>query len=133
LLKRIFGGYSGFAVAAVLFASTGHAGLKAADTVSIDSVNRTAFGAFGSVRNSANAVEFMYCYAYHYASGSSTAVCSARNSAGVTLTCSSTSAPIVAAADSLSGDSQLYFQADASGNCVFVRTLNSSQYPPKAP
>lgn len=133
MLKRLFGGCSICAAAVVLFASNGHAGLKTSDTVTIDSVNRTAFGAFGSVRNSSNAVEYMYCYAYHYASSSPTAVCAARNAAGVVLTCSSSVASIVAASDSLSGDSQLYFQADASGNCTFVRTLNSTQYPPKAP
>jgi hypothetical protein len=132
MMKQILTAGSICALSVVFTTSDGHAGLKANRTVIVNSAARFAVGALGSVRNSANTVEFIQCTAYHYSLGAPYAVCAARDAANVNLTCESGVASIVAGVDSLSGDSELYFAADADGKCTVVRTMMSSYHPPKA-
>jgi hypothetical protein len=92
-----------------------------------------AHGSFGSVRNSSDADQFIYCSVAGYANGSSNATCGAGDPAGNYGYCVTSNSILVQAAAGLRGDSYLLFQWNANGECTVISTSNGSWGAPKAP
>jgi len=109
------------------------AGSKSTFTVFIDLAGRDAYGAFGSARNSADAVQNIYCRTFASSTGSESVRCYATNAAGTTVSCFSTSATLVRSAQSMVTDSYVEFAWDASGICTSLDVLKGSHLMPKQP
>lgn len=119
----------GAALIAVL-SGTAYAGLKSTIPVSINTANRTASGALGSARNSADVVQHIGCYTYAMPA-SVTTFCQARDAAGTSVSCSTTAANLVQVVRGMSGDSHLWFSWNAAGTCTEIDLFNVSQAAPK--
>jgi hypothetical protein len=108
-----------------------HAGFKGNLNVTADPVNRFANGAIGSVRNSADASQYIYCYATHATSAN--AFCVARDIAGTAVSCFTTDPNKVALVSAMTSYSYIYFSFDTSGTCTQLLVENASYYPPMVP
>lgn len=110
------------------------AGSTSSDLVSIDTVARKAHGAFGSVRNSADLNQQMYCYIDAFV-GSMNLYCRAINNAvpRVDVSCTSTNATLIGNVQKLSTDADLTFTWDTSGHCTSVLIDRSSKWELKKP
>src|SRR5262249_39115124 len=92
-------------------------------TISIDFTNMTASGALGSVRNSADATQYIGCWSYN----DGWAGCRAGDSNGNGFSCYSTDPATVALIRSLTNDSYLSLNVDRnSGLCSFVMVWTDS-------
>lgn len=120
------------ALAALLLASNAVAGRRAGSTVVVDTANRTVYGDLGTARNSPDALQYLEAVVYTTASLQYMMVF-ARDAAGNSAYCNSTSPQFIAAALAVKGDSYLYVNYDASGTCTYVYLSNSSAYQPKQP
>lgn len=92
----------------------------------------TAWGNLGDARSSANGSEYIGCHVFG-ASGSSMAICEARDERGSSLFCSSTDPAQVTAASSFGPTAFVTFGVDKDGRCRHIWTLNLSYYAPAAP
>ena len=128
-LRSIKGLLIGAALAAVA-SGTAWAGLKSNSTVFINTTTRIANGNLGAARNTADAVQYIGCYT-NALTGSVSMVCYARDAAGVTVSCNSTSANLLNVVHGLNGDSHLWFSWNTSGACTEVDVYNVSQTPVK--
>lgn len=116
----------------VLFAvPLAYAGSRSTFLVTIDTVNRNAYGAFGSARNSSDNVQRIYCRTFADTSGAESVRCFATNAAGVGVTCFSTSPTLIRSAQSMVSDSYVYFAWDTSGVCTNLDVLKGSHLAPK--
>jgi hypothetical protein len=105
-------------------AGIAYAGYKTTYLVSVDAPNRTAYGSMGDARASSDSLQYIGCsYAGYSTYGSGT--CNARNSAGQSVYCYTSDAPMLAAIASVN-DGYLYFQWDANGKCTYIYSSNSS-------
>ncbi|QRO01121.1 hypothetical protein JRI60_19825 [Archangium violaceum] len=119
-------------VVASLFAGTvAWAGSRYAYPVFIDVPGRTAYGTLGAARNSNDNVQFISCDTHAYSDGSKNMSCAAKTTAGTYVYCTSSVAGLVDAAQSISGDSFIYFEWNTSGACTYLGVGNSSEYAPK--
>lgn len=89
-----------------------------------------AYGALGSARNSAGSNQLLSC-SVSSLTGSVSLFCSARDSAGTYVSCTSSSSRLVTAAQSLKGDSYMTMYWDSSGKCTEFYISNNSAYAPK--
>src|SRR5437868_10009234 len=80
-----------------------HAGLKFNTPVSVDAAARRGLGALGSARASADAIQYIYCYAVHGVSAS--AFCVARDAASTTVSCFTTDPAKVAIVSAMTSSS----------------------------
>lgn len=117
----------------VLAVPLAYAGSKSSFQVWVDPVGRSAYGSFGSARNSADAVQNIYCRTNASSTGTESVRCYATNSAGTTVTCFSTSATLVRSAQALVADSYVALTWDASGLCTSIDVLKGSHLAPKDP
>ena len=113
-------------LAAGLLSATALAGMKTGQPVVIMDASKFANGELGYVRNTADTVQYIGCTTKGDAGS-----CTARNSAGLTRSCSSTEARWVNTMRAVSGDTYLYFKWDADGKCVMVIVDNNSTPAPK--
>ena len=116
-----------------LIATAAWAGGKTGAEVYADSAGRYAYGALGSARNSADAVQYIGCYVYAYSSGSEYVGCFARNAAGTYVSCVSSVPQIINTVRGLNENGYLYFTYDAGGTCSYVEARNVSYFPPLLP
>jgi hypothetical protein len=129
MVKRSWLGLGVVVVGVGLLISHGaRAGLKQTTTVGIDTVNRNFYGSFGSARNSADAVQYIGC-----AVDNNFGSCSARNSAGTSVICTSSDPQTMALMMATSGDSYIYVTYNAAGTCTRVFVSSSSYYAPRLP
>jgi hypothetical protein len=129
MLRRVL---SVLAIATLVsVAPLAHAGFKANLNVTADPVSRFANGAMGSVRNSADNVQMMYCYATHATSAA--AFCVARDVVGTTVSCFTTDPNKVALVSAMTSYSYVFFTFDTSGTCTQLLVENASYYPPMVP
>jgi len=107
------------------------AGLRLTNNeVVIADAGRIAAGAFGTARNSADNVQFIYCYSTGAASGG----CVARDATGLTRTCTTTSAAQIAIIRALRNDAYVSFRWESSGGtCTRIDTSFGSRFAPKLP
>jgi hypothetical protein len=122
-----------FTVAATLSA-TAWAGYRYPIEVQINAVNRTAKGALGSARASADNNQAIGCRVGAAAGGSSPGIyCFAVDAAGNQASCSSSDQAILAAASALRDSSILSFSWTPGGACQSVTVENYSSNPPLQP
>ncbi len=119
--------------ALALVVGTAFAGSKVSIIATIDTTNHLAYGAIGSVRNSADTLSSIACYVYTPAQGKATGLCGVGDAQGNFVMCSTTDAGIIATIESIANDSLISFVYDAtSGDCVDVQINSNSQFEPKA-
>jgi hypothetical protein len=119
------------AAATVMFSMlSATAGEKIDLPVTIDTVNHTASGAFGSARNSWDSVQSIACV-LHSSEFSVDAQCSARNAAGVVRLCNTGNANLISVIQALPSDGYLIFSWNDSAQCTWVHVLNTSFNAPK--
>lgn len=112
-----------------LLASRTWAGLRRTEPVIINTAGRYAQGSLGSARDAADGNQSIGCVIRE----SGLVSCSARSASNTVLSCGSNDPLYRAAAQSLNGDSRLYFSADAAGNCTSLVVENYSFWLPKPP
>jgi len=110
----------------LLASTSAMAGFKTAQSVVISDLYQFANGMLGQVRNSSDTTQYIGC-----ATWSGLGYCYAVNSAGVSRSCSTSDADMLATIRSLSSDSSLMFYWNSSGQCTFVEVDTSSDAPPK--
>jgi len=115
---------------AVGFAPVAQAGNKTYINVVVSTAGGYAYGSIGTVRNSGDTTQTLYCS--FYGSGSS-AYCFARDSAGTGASCSTTDSTLIQSLRGLNSDSYLRFHFDGSGNCTQFYIVTGSMYEPKSP
>lgn len=126
-------------VAAVFSVTKVRAGQKSAVLVSISTANRTAKGMLGTARASADANQYIGCSMEAGDNALPIVRCFAQNANGTVVSCSRTTispgiggsvSPIelgfLTTVASISNDSYLTFNWDASGKCTKVFVENSS-------
>ncbi|MGE6756774.1 hypothetical protein ACQKGO_02075 [Corallococcus interemptor] len=118
---------------ALLAVPAAYAGAKSSFNVVVNTSIRYAEGAQGTARNSADAVQRIYCRTNADSAGNESVRCYAVNSANVTATCFSTLPAHVRSAQSAGDASFIYFTWDASGICRSLDVLKGSHLEPKAP
>jgi hypothetical protein len=120
----------GLLVAAVIgVVATSQAGQKLTQTVTVNTTSRFAYGSLGSARASADTNQTIGCSTFH----TGATICSARDAAGINGACSTTDPAYRSAANSLNGDSRIYFQWDTAGACTYLQIENYSSWAPKQP
>lgn len=127
-----------FVVLALVAAPAGFAvaGQKQSAEVLINEKLSRAMGSLGSARNSAELTQHIGCTVFTFSNGSSNVLCTARTAANLVRSCStnSTMAPaLVEAARKITGDSYIFFQWNAVGDCTELDITNASQFAPKNP
>ena len=121
------------AVAACTFSLAAFAGFKSGQVVVINDAQSRANGDMGYVRNSADPLEYIRCYINGSGQGQANGICQARNSAGVTRSCTTNYDRWLTIIASITSDSNIYFRWDANGKCTMIIIDNSSTFAPKAP
>ncbi len=117
------------AVAALLLGAVwAHAGARSTNEVYVGP--GSASGSLGSARNSTGTKQYIGCALDAY-TGSASVYCMAQNSVGAYGSCYSSSSRMIAALNTLNGDSNLYFSWDSSGTCTNLYITNKSDYAPK--
>jgi hypothetical protein len=91
-------------------------------------------GSSGTARNSVDTHQSIGCN-IQAASGTTTvyATCSATDSFGTNVYCTTTEAPLVSVAQSVKGDSYVHFMFDGTHKCTEVWVDNDSSFVPKSP
>jgi hypothetical protein len=113
--------------------TTAWAGYRYPFEVQIDLVNRTAKGALGSARASADTKQAIGCR-IGTASGTSPIVyCFANDAAGNLAECSSTDQAIATVATAIRDSSLVSFAWDSRGACLSLTVENYSSNPPLQP
>ncbi|RKH57233.1 hypothetical protein [Corallococcus llansteffanensis] len=124
----------GMSVALVLLAApVVYAGSKTTFNLIINTTSRYAEGSMGSTRNTADAVQRIYCRSDADATGAETMRCFATNLAGVTVTCNSSSPVLIRSLQAAGDESYVSFSWDASGICQSFDVLKGSHLAPKDP
>jgi hypothetical protein len=124
-----------FAMIAVLLGlvTTAWAGRKVSAWVSIDNNSRRASGNLGTVRNSADSLQYIGCLFHQYTSGYNSVYCYAQDSSGHYAGCTTTSTAMNQAVSGIGSDTALSFGWDTYGNCTDVQIENGSYMEPKQP
>lgn len=113
-------------LASSALAATAFAGDKYSQEVYFSPAAPIASGDLGTVRNTADTVQFIGCTVT-----GTVGVCFARNSAGVIHGCSTTDAGMINAMRAINGDSWMSFSWNPDGSCKDVMARNDSRDTPK--
>lgn len=123
----------GMSVALVLLAvPVAYAGSKTQFFVTISTTARTAYGAMGTARNSADTVQNIYCRTFADAVLGESVRCFA-NTVSATVSCYSSSPALVRSVQSANDSAYIYFSWDVNGVCQDIDVLKGSHLEPKAP
>lgn len=120
-------------IVGVLGGTVALAGPKYGYPVQVNLTSRHASGGFGTARNSADSVQYIGCDVYGYTTSVPRVSCYARSAAGTYASCSSTDPNLLAVARSISDDSIVSFNWDASGTCTYLFAGNASMAEPREP
>ncbi|MFP2895983.1 hypothetical protein [Corallococcus sp. 4LFB] len=124
----------GMSVALVLLAvPVAYAGSKTTFNLNVNATSRYAEGSMGSARNSADAIQRIYCRTFADATYGESMRCFATNAANVTVTCGSSSLTLVRSVQAAGDESYVAFSWDANGVCQTFDVLKGSHLEPKAP
>ncbi len=125
-MKRISkGSWTGTMVLGVLAAGSVFAGQRLSTVVFIDDNIRFASGSVAGAHNSTDRVQHIGCTVAVQAN------CVARNSAGITRTCATDNAVMMANARSINSTSMIIFTWTTNGACASISVNNTSLTPPK--
>ncbi|RKG83187.1 hypothetical protein D7W79_00665 [Corallococcus exercitus] len=105
------------------------AGAKSSQPIYVDNVNRAFSGSMGSVRNSSDTTQSLYCSSSSAGYGS----CIATNASGVSVSCLTTNANLLAVIRSVNSDSYVQVTYDSTGNCTSILVGTGSNHEPKQP
>ncbi|MCO7225003.1 hypothetical protein [Pleionea sp. CnH1-48] len=114
-----------FALIATLISSSVFAGFTNHYQINVSST--TAYGSMIGARNSSDSTQYIVC-SYVGFSSNPYGICSARNSAGTSKSCTTTQAHHVEQIRGLSNESYLYFQWDSNGKCTYIYSSTGSMY-----
>lgn len=120
-------------LASTALCATAWAGYRYPFEVQIDAVNRTAKGALGSARASADANQAIGCRIGAAAGGSPTVYCFAVDAVGNRAQCSSSDQAIVTVARAITDSSMISFGWSTQGTCLTLTVENYSSNPPLEP
>lgn len=122
----------GLAAAAVAgtFAVSAFAGMKTQQQVVINEAQSSAWGDLGWARNSANTTEYIGCHIIG-SGNEGMGVCTARNAAGVTRSCTTQVSAYLYTITAINSDSFVQFKWNSSGNCTMVIVETNSTLMPK--
>ena len=109
------------------------AGFQYTHLVTIDTTAQAAAGSIADARSSADNVQYIGCEVYASNPGGSTMYCSAKDSTGGYVNCTSSDPDLVNAARSVNGDSDILFFWDSNAACTSLYVQNYSVYSPKQP
>ena len=109
------------------------AGFQETVLVTIDMTNRGAGGSLADARSSADSVQYIGCIVAATNPGGTTMYCSAKDSTGTYVNCTSSDPDLVDAARSVKGDSDIAFYWDSNANCTLLWVQNYSVNSPKQP
>jgi hypothetical protein len=112
-----------FAVSLLLVSGGAFAGAKFSNPVYFS--GNSFQGSFGSIRNSADTIQYLYCQRR-----STSASCWARNASGQYRVCNTSSPAHLDLLDSLGNSSHLYVNYDTSGTCTTLFHAIGSVYEP---
>lgn len=90
-----------------------------------------AFGSMGNAYNSADNLQYLFCWADVHP-GASNAMCWASDNMGRWFACSTTDADLIRSIQSINGDTFVQVTAHA-GNCTEVYVTKGSAHQPKRP
>ena len=110
--------------------SAAFAGSKWAGDVNVNLTTRVVMANLGSARNSADSMQHVGCDVIAQKGSATLAFCYARDAAGVSMSCTTTSPAFVARARSLASATLLNLFWDASGACTALAVENYSVYEP---
>lgn len=122
-----------FAVTALVAGTTARAGYKVGYPVQIDTVNRSASGTLGTVRDTTDTAQYIGCNIHASSTTGATIYCTAADAQGVSAACSSSAQSLLQVLTTLQSDSHLAFKWDASGACTYISVDTSSAFTPKSP
>ena len=114
-----------------LIAEPAFAGTKDTPPAFIDTALRRAGGTLGTSRNSVDNIQYVMCYSVvqlYEGSVFTTATCGVRDSTGHVAVCWTDTPDMVRVIQSMSSDSLVSFDWDASGSCTRVMVIHSSSY-----
>jgi hypothetical protein len=120
-------------IVSTAFGATAWAGYRYPFEVQVDLVNRTAKGALGSARASADTKQVIGCRIGTGAGGNPGVYCVAVNAAGNTAECSTTDQGIATVATAIRDSSLVSFTWDPRGTCLSLTVENYSSNPPLQP
>ena len=109
------------------------AGEKLSAPVVVNTVARTASGAMGTARNSADGNQMIGCQVNSGTTFSENVLCSARDAAGNFRSCQSFNATLIQAATAISSNSQLFFAWDVNNACTSLSVTTFSRFEPPLP
>lgn len=132
-MKRFTKSFGMSVALALLAAPVAYAGLKTTFNLNINTVSRYAEGSMGSTRNTADNIQRIYCRSDADAVGSEVMRCFATNSAGVSVTCSSSSPVLIRSLQAAGDESYVAFTWDVNGVCQSFDVLKGSHLAPKDP
>ena len=119
-------------IAALIVAASAQAGLKSGYEVRITTSGSvtTSVGSVGKARNSADTVQFIYCYSKNNNFG----YCGAKNSAGTFKACTTSDQDKIAVIRSIGVGSHVSFKTvGTSTSCDSIQVVNGSHLQPAVP
>lgn len=111
-----------------IISSVAMAGYQYTPQVYINSAGTYARGSMVGAHTSADAIQRIRCTTEKWTSGSSHTWCSATNSSGTSVLCSSWNADLVDATMAIADESYISFQLNSSGQCTHIRIENGSYF-----
>ncbi len=105
------------------------AGLRAIQPVVASPTNRFGLGMLGSAYNSTDNTQFILC-GVNTAANSKSMTCTAKDSTGVTVMCTTSNSNLINAVNGLPDSGYLTFNFDANGNCTSIRVEYASYSQP---
>ena len=122
----------GIAATTLFWSLSVQAGLKAGYEVQITTSGTatTAVGSVGKARNSADSVQYIFCYSRNNTFG----YCGAKTSSAVFKACTTSDTNLIAVIQSVSIGTHLSFTVeDGSTACTSVQAVNGSHLQPAVP
>ena len=134
IMKRVLSAAVG-GLAVIAISGSVLAGFKELEQVRISSVatRKTASGAVGSARNSADSVQYIECTVQSFSNGSGAVFCAARDAAGNSFSCTASANPAMATAVAAIGTGTRLFIGADNGACTQIDATNGSSYRPATP
>jgi len=118
------------ALAAGALSFTAVAGMKTQQQVVVNEAQSSAWGDLGYARNSTNTTEYIGCYIIG-SGNQGNGICTARNAAGVTRSCSTQVSAYLYTITAINSDSFVQFKWNASGQCTMLIVETNSTLMPK--
>lgn len=115
------------AIAICFSFGTAHAGFTNLYQANVNTASKTFYGSMVGARNSADNTQYISC-AYIAFSTNPYIRCSARNSAGITGSCTSTQPQHFESVAGLNNESYLYVQYDDAGKCTYIYSAKGSMF-----